>query len=189
MRIGVYVGSFNPIHKGHKHVVEFLLSNNYVDKMIVVPTIEYWDKQKLLDLEKREEMINLSFEGKVIVKSFPSLQYTYQIMKQIQLEFPNDELYLVIGADNLNDLDKWKNVNELSNYYIIVINRGNEFASVDKFKFKDRFVLLKDFPFLDISSTQIRKLIRCKEYDKVKEFVDNNVVQYIRDNNLYLEEE
>ena len=50
MRKGVYVGSFDPVHKGHKMVVDYLLKNNYVDSIIVIPTGSYWDKNKMIGL-------------------------------------------------------------------------------------------------------------------------------------------
>ncbi len=53
MRIGVYVGSFNPIHRGHKYVMDYLLNNNIVDKVLIIPTGNYWDKNNLIDVEYR----------------------------------------------------------------------------------------------------------------------------------------
>jgi len=188
MKLGVYVGSFNPIHKGHEHVVEFLLDKKYVDKMIVVPTIEYWDKQNLASLENRKEMVNIAFHSKVFVKCFPNLQYTYQILEKLQNEFLNDDLYLIIGADNLKSFDKWKNVDKILKHYVIVINRGDAHISLDKFDFKEGFIVLENFPYLDISSTQVRELIRCKIYDELVSIMNEEVIEYIRVNNLYLEE-
>ena len=57
MKIGVYVGSFNPVHKGHMKIVKHLIKNNYLDKVIVIPTGAYWDKQNLIDINDRISML------------------------------------------------------------------------------------------------------------------------------------
>jgi len=57
MRVGVYVGSFNPPHNGHESIVNFLISHNYVDKVLVIPTGNYWDKQNIVSLEDRVNML------------------------------------------------------------------------------------------------------------------------------------
>ena len=58
MKLGLYVGSFNPVHNGHLKVINYLLDNNIVDKVIVLPTPNYWDKQNLLDLKLLEKSYN-----------------------------------------------------------------------------------------------------------------------------------
>ena len=57
MKLGIYIGSFNPVHNGHINLVEFLINNNYVDEVLIVPTGNYWDKQNLIDLKQRIEML------------------------------------------------------------------------------------------------------------------------------------
>ena len=67
MRKGVYVGSFDPVHKGHKMVVDYLLKNNYVDSIIVIPTGSYWDKNKMIDVSYRIEMWNCYKSDRIII--------------------------------------------------------------------------------------------------------------------------
>ena len=57
MRIGVYVGSFDPVHNGHEKIVNHLLNKNYLDKIIIIPTGNYWDKQNITKLNHREKML------------------------------------------------------------------------------------------------------------------------------------
>lgn len=57
MKLGVYVGSFDPVHKGHKKVIDYLLENNYVEKVIVIPTVNYWDKTNLTNQIDRFNML------------------------------------------------------------------------------------------------------------------------------------
>ena len=70
MKLGIYVGSFNPVHKGHIKVANYLLKNNYVDKVIMLPTPNYWHKTNLLDVNKRVEMLKfyviITFYNKMI---------------------------------------------------------------------------------------------------------------------------
>ena len=64
MRIGVYVGSFDPFHKGHEDITNYILNNNYVDKVIIIPTLSYWDKSIKTTLEDRIKMIKLLEKNK-----------------------------------------------------------------------------------------------------------------------------
>ena len=57
MRLGIYIGSFNPPHLGHKKVIDFLLEEDYVDKIIIVPTQNYWNKNNLIDIKDRINML------------------------------------------------------------------------------------------------------------------------------------
>lgn len=187
MKTGVYVGSFNPIHKGHEKVVEYLLDNKFLDRILVVPTMEYWDKQNLVSLDKRIDMIRLAFNDRVIVKSYENKEFTYQILDSVHEEFNDDDIYLIIGADNVKDFDKWKNVQDILKYNVIVLNRDNIEVNFDKSLNKDKFLVIKDYPFVHVSSTVIRELIKCKKYYELSMVVSENVIKYIIDNKLYLE--
>ena len=66
MKLGVYVGSFNPVHKGHIKIINHLLDNNYVDKILVIPTGNYWDKNDLEDIRHRINMLKF-YENKNII--------------------------------------------------------------------------------------------------------------------------
>ena len=59
MKIGVYVGSFNPVHKGHIAIANYIVDNNYVDKLWIVPTGNYWDKLDLVSIDDRINMLKL----------------------------------------------------------------------------------------------------------------------------------
>ncbi len=184
MKTGIYIGSFNPPHKGHIYVVNYLLDNKFVDKVIIVPTESYWDKQNLIDLKDRINMLKF-YENELIKidthnNAYP---YTYLLMRQLSQEYPDDTLYLVIGADNIINFDKWKNYEELLNYKIIVMNRNN--IDIDSYIKKyntPNFIVINDFPFLDISSTEIRNNLD-------NEYLDKRVLEYIRKNNLYEKED
>ena len=67
MRLGIYIGSFNPPHRGHINVVNYLLDNDYVDRVLIIPTLGYWDKQDLISLEHRINMLKIFENDKIVV--------------------------------------------------------------------------------------------------------------------------
>ena len=97
MRIGVYVGSFNPPHLGHKKIIYYLLENNYIDKVLIVPTKDYWDKKNLIDIKDRINMLkyyeNDNVEVDTIHNSFP---YTYELLNEL---FFQDDLMVLFFLD------------------------------------------------------------------------------------------
>lgn len=186
MKIGVYVGSFNPVHKGHKAIIDYLLDNNYVDKIEIVPTGNYWDKKDLLDINDRIKMLKFYETDNIIVNTnLNDLEYTYQILQT--LDNKENELYLIIGTDNLPKFHLWKNVEELLNYKIIVIPRNN--LQMDnytmRFEKKENFIFLNDFHQIDITSTRIREIIRKGNTSELPKILDKKIENYIIENKLY----
>ena len=100
MKIGIYIGSFNPVHLVHEEIVKILLKED-MDKIIVVPTnSNYHLKNGLEDFNHRFNMLNLSFdEDKIIVSDLEKDNYhfTYQNIEILKKIYPNDELYLIMG--------------------------------------------------------------------------------------------
>lgn len=186
-RVGVFVGSFDPIHKGHTHIIKYLLQYNLVDKVIVIPTMDYWDKKTVASLDERIEMCKLIENKKVKVSTtLNKYQYTYEVMKELEKEYPMDYLFLIMGADNIVNFDKWKNIDDLLEYNIIVVNRDNiDIAEhVNKFNKKDNFIVIDNFDYIPVSSTYIRNNIKAGDS---KEYLDEKVYNYINENNLYLD--
>ena len=179
MKLGVYVGSFNPVHNGHIKVVNYLLDNNYIDKVLIVPTLNYWDKNDLIDIHDRINMLNFFKTDKIMIDNKHNhLIYTYEVLKELEKMY-DDELYLIIGADNIINFDKWKDYQKLLNYPIIIMNRDN--IDVDKYiqNYSNKyFIVVNKYPYIKVSSSDIRKNLNSK-------YLDKRVVDYIRKNNLY----
>ena len=180
MKLGVYIGSFNPPHKGHIYVTNYLLDNKVVDKVLIIPTGSYWDKQNLAPLKDRINMLKLYETKNIIIDTENNkYNYTYELMRNLNNKYPNDELYLIIGADNIINFDKWKNYEELLQYKIIIMNRNNiDIKRYTNAYPKGKFIILKDFKNIDISSTKIRNNISNK-------YLDKEILKYIKENNLY----
>ena len=174
MRLGLYVGSFNPVHDGHIKVINYLLDNDYVDKVLVLPTPNYWDKNDLVDINHRVNMFKFFENEKIIVDDIHNkAPFTYQVIRSIRKDYPNDLLFLIIGADNLINFDKWKNIDEILNNKIIVLNRNNIDINkyLDKFN-KEKFIVISDFDYIDVSSTEIRNGNYEHLNNKVKKYID-----------------
>ena len=182
MKIGVYVGSFDPVHIGHIKVMDYLIENKYVDKIIMMATYDYWEKKTKANISARVNMLKLLNRNYLIVDDKNNkYKYTFQILEKLNEIYNDDELFLIISADNIVSFNKWMNVEDiLKNNKVIVMNRNNIDIKryVDKFKQKDRFIIVQDYPFIDISSTKLRNKID-------KNYLEESVYNYIIDNNLY----
>lgn len=192
MRIGIFGGSFNPPHKMHVKIADYILKNGYLDKIIFVPTgIHYEYKKDLANDEARFEMLLMALEGKskVEVSDFEQngkLVYTVETLEHFKELYQADEIYFVCGADNLSYIDKWKNgLSILENYKILVVGRQTEnlYTILEKFhKFRDNIIVV-DMPLNGLSSTMIRDRIRSGK--DVSEYINPKVLKYIKKNNLY----
>ena len=180
MKLGIYVGSFNPPHNGHLKVVNYLLENKIVDKIIILPTPNYWNKTNMVDIEKRVEMLKIFENPNIIVDGANNkYKYTYQILESLSKCYPEDKLYLIIGSDNLEKLHLWKNIDEILKYHIIVLKRGNlDISKYLKHFDLTNFIVIDNFPFIDISSTEIRENLN-------NENLDERVLKYIKKHKLY----
>ena len=172
MRLGIYVGSFDPVHDGHYFVCRYLIDNDYIDKVLVIPTNNYWDKRIDASLEDRINMLKYYEEKDIEIDTkHNNYQFTYQIFEELEKEV-NDELFLIIGSDNLDRFFSWREVDKILKHKVIVVNRGDKINNND-----ERFIIINDFPYIDISSTEIRNGRR--------EFMKKEVIDYIEKNNLY----
>ena len=179
MKLGIYIGSFNPPHIGHIDIVNYLLINKYVDRVLIVPTLSYWNKDNLIDIKHRINMLKFFENEKVEVDTkHNQYEYTYQLMRALSMDY-KDELYLIMGADNIIEFDKWKNYQELLKYKIIVMNRDD--IDINKYikKYKsNNFIVVNDYEYIPVSSSIIRSNLDSK-------YLDSKVLKYIKDNKLF----
>ena len=178
MKTGIYIGSFNPVHNGHINLVNFLINNGYVDEVLIIPTCGYWDKQNLIDLKLRIEMLKV-FESESIHidTKHNNIPFTSDLMNILRNEL-NTELYLIIGADNLLRLNEWHNYEELIKNNIIVVPRDN--IDIEYYRNKlgiKNLIVAKDYEPIDISSTKIR--------NGENTYLDKRVLNFIEENKLY----
>lgn len=181
MRIGVFVGSFDPVHNGHVAIMKYLVKEKIVDLVLVIPTGNYWNKQDLTDLKKRIEMLKLISDNNILIDQEHNFyEYTYQILESLTNENNENKYYLIMGIDNYEKIHLWKNYQDILDRGIIVVNRDcHDIGNID-----DNIIFVnKDFG--DVSSSKIRKRIRDNNYEDINGFLDKKVLEYIIENDLY----
>ena len=185
MKIGIYIGSFNPPHKGHIKIINYLLNKKYVDKILVIPTGNYWHKQNLVNVDDRINMMKYYENDKIIIDTtYNKYKYTYQILRELVKPYNKKDLYLILGADNIIDFHKWDNFNELLTYNILIMNRNNiDINSYIKDYPSNKIKIINGFKEIDISSTKLRNDIK---YGKdVSDYIDRQILDYIIIHKLY----
>ena len=180
MRIGIYPGSFNPVHKGHIRIVRHLLRKDYVDRVLIVPTGNYWQKQDLLPVKDRIRMLKYFENDRIrIEEECNELPYTYQLMRKLKKRYPDDTLSLIIGADMVETFSRWKRYKELLKYDFIVLKRdGIDIDACMAELGKKNYTVVSDLEEIEISSSYIRGNI--DDYEKLKDMIDQRVYRYYR---------
>ena len=165
MKIGIYGGSFNPIHFGHIGLAKWVIENTDLDEvwLMVSPNNPLKDKSILADEQERLEKAREAMRRKgkrIVVSDFefhlPRPTYTANTLRALAKEYPEHEFTLIIGEDNLQIFNKWRESEYiLQNYRIFVYPRkGCTPYLVPQGK---DIRLLDEAPYFDISSTELRK--------------------------------
>ena len=199
MKIGLMGGTFNPIHLGHLLISEYIRINFPLDKIIFIPSGNppHKDNNEIILPHHRLKMTMLAtnsnpyFEVSCIEINRLGKSYTVETIDEFKRIYRKDELYFVIGADSLYNLENWRNPERLFNITnFIVVGRNN---------LEDKNILVRiaelnnkyganiqyiDGPIIQISSTDIR--INIKNNKSIKYLVPEMVEKYIKDNKLYL---
>ena len=191
MKIGIFGGSFNPPHKIHQKIANYLVKNNYLDKVIFVPTGSNYEKPYLASEQDRYNMLKLMIGNvsylDISTYEFGKLTHTYQTLDHFKKHYKDDEIYFICGSDNLKEIKPLKRYQYiLSNYKLLVIRRNGESITdiLSELKsYQDNIIVIDDIKS-SLSSTSIRK--RFKDDKKlVKDGnIDSKVFEYIK-NNLY----
>ncbi len=180
MKVGIYGGSFNPPHKFHREIVEYLLKNKYLDKVIVEPAGDNYKKKDLAKFVDRIEMVKLAFQDIADISTIGNegYDYTYEVMDYYKKQYPNDELYFICGEDNIKEIKTWRNAKYLTeNYKFLVIGRNKLNVEYEP------YIVKVDMKENDMSSTMIREKI--KNNENVDKLVDSKVRDFIYKHNLY----
>ena len=195
MKIGLYFGTFNPIHIGHLIIANHMAEHSDLDQiwMVVTPHNPHKQKSSLLDDYHRLHMVHLATEDYPKIQpsdiefKLPQPNYTVNTLAHLQEKFPKNEFSLIMGEDNLNSLHKWKNYEViLQNHDIYVYPRLNsgeideQFVNLQKFRDKIHRV---GAPVIELSSTFIRESI--KNGKNVIPMLPNKVWEYVEHNLFY----
>jgi len=189
MKIGLFFGSFNPIHLGHLIIANYMANYTVLDKvwLMVSPHNPLKDKKQLIQVYDRLEMAKLATENceNIEIKDdelkLPKPSYTVDTLVYLQEKYPSIKFVLIMGEDNLQSLPKWKNYEFiLKNYEIYVYPRPNIPASALS---QNPHIKITKTPLMEISSSFIRKAI--KEGKNIQFFVPDKVLAFIESKSLY----
>lgn len=191
MKIGIYGGSFNPVHIGHTSLAQAICEQKLVDEVwLVVSPLNPFKRNRsdeLLDDHIRLEMAKIATRDISCIKvsdiefNMPKPSYTYDTLKALKQRYPQHKFSLIIGADNWISFSKWYKSDEImANYNIIVYRRPGceiDLSSVPK------NVTVASTELYNVSSTQIREGI--KNGSDVSMYLNPEVLNYIKTNGLY----
>lgn len=186
---GLFFGSFNPIHVGHLIIANYMASFSGLKEvwLVVSPHNPLKQKSGLANMYDRLEMAKLATENAPQIRvsdiefKLPQPSYTIDTLAHLHERYPEKEFVLIMGADNLSSLKKWKNFEVLlQNYQIYVYPRPG--ADVSEW-LNHPSITFTNTPVMEISSTFIRKAI--KENKNVQFFVPDNVLAFIDQKSMY----
>ena len=189
-KIGLFFGSFNPIHVGHLIIANYMANFTELDEVwfVVSPQNPFKEKKSLGNMYDRLEMVNLAIEGSDQLRvsdiefKLPQPSYTIDTLVHLEEKYPNREFVLIMGEDNLAGLMKWKNAEIiLRDYRIIVYPRPGYDGGALK---THPSVTMTDTPVMELSSTFLRQAI--KQNKSIKFFTPDEVVDFIDKKGLYL---
>ena len=190
-RVGLFFGSFNPIHIGHLIIANHLVENSDLDEVwfVVTPQSPFKQKKSLLDNHQRYELAYLATESydnlsvSNIEFGLPQPNYTIDTLTHISEKFEGIQFAILMGEDNLNSFHKLKNYEAiLSDYHIYTYPRISEGKIPKTFKNHPKITNVKA-PIIEISSTMIRKGIA--EGKNVIPLLPSEVWKYIDEMNFY----
>jgi len=188
VKIGLFFGSFNPIHNGHLIIANYICETTDLDKvwLVVSPQNPLKPKDTLLKEYDRLHLINLAIDNNKNLKAssiefkLPRPSYTIDTLTHLKEKYPQHTFVLIMGSDNLVTLHKWKNYELLLKNYEIMVYRRRGF---EENPYPQHRVSILDFPYLDISATFIRDNIR--KGVSMQFFLPEKVWDYIDGSNLY----
>lgn len=187
MKIGIYGGSFNPIHNAHVEIVKFILEQLKLDKIIVIPVGKASHRDDIMVSGKfRKKMCELAFENeeKVFVSDIEiknkNISYTIDTLKKlISLYGEDNEFYEIVGEDSAYNFSKWKDYNQILELSkVVVFQREGYNGGVEH-----ENVIYLDTPLYNISSTMVRNQI--KNNEDISKIVPKKVAQFIQEKKLY----
>ncbi|GAB5563527.1 MAG: nicotinate (nicotinamide) nucleotide adenylyltransferase [Winogradskyella sp.] len=191
MKIGLYFGTFNPIHIGHLTIANHLAEHSNLDQIwfVVTPQSPFKKKSTLLDNHQRLEMVYRAtydydkLKPSDIEFGLKQPNYTIDTLTYLLEKFPQHEFSLIMGEDNLKSFHKWKNYELiLENHDIYVYPRISE-SSVNERFIDNNKIFNISAPIMELSSTFIRKEIKAGR--NIRPMLPESVWQYIDEMNFY----
>ncbi|HRV86748.1 MAG TPA: nicotinate (nicotinamide) nucleotide adenylyltransferase [Saprospiraceae bacterium] len=189
MKVGLFFGSFNPVHTGHMIIAHYMAEYTDLEQVwiIVSPQNPFKKKDTLANDYDRLHLVHLAIGDHLHLRAsniefnLPKPSYTIDTLTYLHEKYPEHEFCLIMGGDNLASLPKWKNYEQiLAHHHIYVYSRPN----IDPGPLVNHpRVTMAEAPLLDISASFIRQCIRSGK--SVQYMVPDAVFAYLKDTNLY----
>lgn len=189
-KIGLFFGSFNPIHNGHLILAKYLLNQSDLSDIwfVVSPQNPLKDKKSLLGEMHRLQLVKMAIEDEPHFKAIdiefkmPKPSYTIDTLIHLTEKYPKNKFVLIMGSDNINTINKWKNYEViLSDYEVYAYPRIGEKANVPAIEHPH--IKYISAPIIELSSTMIRANI--KEKKDIRYFLSEKVYDYVKEMHFY----
>lgn len=198
-KTGIMGGTFNPVHNGHLLLASKAFEMLELDKVLFIPTGNSYMKKNVLAAQRRVDMVRLAiepyqhFELSLIEVEREGNSYTCDTLEYLTTEKPDTCYYLIMGADSLFQIERWRQPEKIFSFSKIVCAVRDDY-DIDKIMQKGKQlnilgadIIYLNIPKIDISSTDIRAKV--KKQLSIKEYVPGNVADYIQQEHLYYEED
>ena len=191
MKVGLFFGSFNPIHIGHMIIANYIVEFSDLEEVwfVVTPQSPFKQKKSMLSNHHRLAIANIAVEDFDKLKTsdiefaLPQPNYTINTLAHIEEKFPKHQFCLIMGEDNLKGFHKWKNYETiLQNYELYVYPRISDGKTENQFLNHSKITKV-NAPIVQISSTFIRKSIQ--QNKDIRTMLPTNVWKYIDEMNFY----
>lgn len=196
MRIGIFGGAFNPVHNGHLNIADAFYEDLSLDKLLFIPTAKppHKSDEGLLSGQDRVNMLRLALENKPYEISTIEFErkdksYTYNTLLELKKLYPDSDFFLIIGADQFVNFDKWYRYSDILNMVTLCTSaRENEeekqliIKSAQRLGIKDSFYM-SSRAVIRVSSSEIRGKI--KNGSDVSSLLPKKVFDYISEKGLY----
>lgn len=183
-------GSFNPPTFGHIDLAEDTVKEFKLDKLFFVPVGNKYKKEGLIDEKHRYNMLKIACQNKekldvsdIELNSDKNFNAS-EVFKMIKNKYKDDEIYFVLGADNLEKMPVWDNIEELLKYNYIILERGNKKVEdiINNNEIlknnKEKFRIIKNQEMIGVSSTQFRNAIKENNFTYAQKITNMDIINY-----------
>lgn len=195
MKTGIFGGAFNPVHNGHLALAEQYKKALSLDRIIFIPTANppHKSSDELIDGKHRINMLELCVGENELVSDIEFMRdgksYTYLTIRELKEKYRDDEFFLIVGADQFFYFEKWYKFEEILSACTVVTaaREKNQYDEMLEFKAEHprlKNVVVSEFDVIDISSSQIRDMI--KNGEDVSYYIPESVNRYIKEHRLYV---
>ena len=189
MNVGLYFGSFNPVHVGHLIIASHIAGNTNLNQVwfVVSPQNPFKASAHLLNEYDRLYLINIAIEGEQRLKAssvefkLPKPSYTINTLTYLQEKYPSYKFSIILGSDSFQNINRWKNYELLIRNYTFIIYKRPGFEITETYGAN---IEILEAPLLEISSTHIREMIKAGK--SIRFLVPDIVKEEIEKNRYYL---